>query len=107
MICRCTGSGMRLYRSSIRWNGMFSATIRAVMSNSESGDRSVADPPADDDVDAPSTPPSLQQGRLLDTPVPRLQHGRLHDAIATTLRRYYDDGGDRCYCRCFCWCRGG
>lgn len=110
MICRCTGSGMRLYRSSIRWNGMFSATIRAVMSNSESGDRSTADPPADDDDDAPSAPPSLQHGRLLDTPAPRLQHGRLHDAIATTtavtLRRYYDGGG-RSYCRFFCCCRGG
>lgn len=84
---------------------MVSATIRAVMSNSESTVRHWPEPPPDDDVDAPSAPPSLQHSRLLATPVPRLQHGRLHDVIATrcttttaTLRHCY-------WCRwCRCWC---
>lgn len=39
MICRWTGSGMRSYRSSIRWNGSFSATMRAVIFNKVSGCR--------------------------------------------------------------------
>lgn len=37
MILRCTGSGIRSYRSSIRWKGIFSATILAVMSSRVSG----------------------------------------------------------------------
>lgn len=37
MILLCTGSGMRSYRSSILWKGMFSATILAVMSRRVSG----------------------------------------------------------------------
>lgn len=34
---RCTGSGMRSKRSSTRWNGHFSATLRAAMSSRDSG----------------------------------------------------------------------
>lgn len=40
MMRRWTGSGIRSYRSSMRWNGSDSATMRAVISSNESGCRS-------------------------------------------------------------------
>lgn len=67
MILRCTGSGMRSYRSSILWKGMFSATILAVMSSSESGERG---------------PGSLNKG---PPPAAWEQHNRLATAIDDTL----------------------
>lgn len=43
MMRRWTGSGIRSYRSSMRWKGSDSATMRAVISNNESGWRMISD----------------------------------------------------------------
>ena len=43
MMRSCTGSGILSYLSSMRWNGVVSAAMRAHMSSSEFGDRSAGD----------------------------------------------------------------
>lgn len=51
----CTGSGIRSYRSSISWNGVVSAVIRAQISNKESGDRGEREADDEGEDEAPAT----------------------------------------------------
>lgn len=68
IILLCTGSGMRSYRSSTRWKGMFSATHRAVMSRRVSGWREgpamLRTGPAARGQGAPPQPPTTQHTRF-------------------------------------------
>ena len=56
MMRSCTGSGILSYRSSMRWNGVVSAAMRAHMSSSEFGDRSAGQDEDDGDEAVAAAP---------------------------------------------------
>lgn len=81
IILLCTGSGMRSYRSSTRWKGIFSATHLAVMSRRESGLRGgpAMAPPRGQ---VPPQPPTTQHTRFGATAI--YESRTLTDSTRTT-----------------------